>query len=101
MDLSRSTSSECWHSKFSGPFELLSLVVFCDNILIDTLAVLALCPLYSLHILCKLALRLAGPPDWQVAFEDIVDLFQSTASGLRVREEDVEDHCKTQYSKHL
>ena len=77
-----------------GRFKLLSLIVLLINMLIETPVITnALASLYSFDVFRKLALRFTSPPDWEVAFEDVVDLFQSTSGGFGVREEDVEGHC--------
>jgi len=68
--------------------------MLCNNRLIETRIVFnVLSPLYSLNIFRELALRLTRPPDWLIAFEDIVNFFEGTPSGLGVREENVEGHC--------
>ena len=97
MNLSWNTISECplQPNNLLGLLKLLSLIMLLINMLIETPAIAnALLSLYGLDIFRKLALRFTSPPDWQVAFEDVVNLFQGTSSGLRVREEDVEGHCR-------
>ena len=79
----------------SGPFQLLRFVVL-SNDFFRALSIEALRSLHGLDIFSKLALCLAGSPNGQVTFKDIVDLFQGTSSGLRVREEDVESHRRAQ-----
>jgi hypothetical protein len=77
-----------------GLLKLLSLIVLLIDMLIETPVITnALASLYGFDIFRELALRFTGPPDWQVAFEDVVDLFQGTSSSFGVREEDVEGHC--------
>lgn len=68
-----------------------------NDLLVKTLLVAnALLSLYSFDIFGELALRLTSPPHRQIAFEDVVDLFQSASSSLRIREEDVESHSRAQ-----
>jgi hypothetical protein len=75
----------------SGPLQLLRFVVL-SNDFFRALSIEALRPLHGLDIFSKLALCLTGPPNRQVAFEDVVDLFQGATGGFWVGEEDVERH---------
>ena len=75
----------------SGPFQLLRFVVL-SNDFFRALSIEALRSLHGLDIFSKLALCLAGSPNGQVTFKDIVDLFQGTASGFWVGEKDMECH---------
>ena len=71
--------------------------MLCNDLLVETLLIAnAVLSLYSFNVLRELALRFTSPPDRQVAFENVVDLFQGTSSGFGVREEDVEGHGRAQ-----
>jgi len=71
--------------------------MLCNDLPVETLFIInALLPLYSFDIFREFALRFTSPPDRQIAFENIVDLFQGTSSGLRVCEENVESHRRAQ-----
>lgn len=68
-----------------------------NDLLVETLLIAnALLSLHGFDVFSELALRFTSSPDRQVAFEDVVDLFQSTSSGFGVREEDVESHRRAQ-----
>lgn len=82
-------------SVYLGPFKLLGLIVLLDDLLVKAVVVTnTLSPLYSFNIFRELALRFTSPPDRQVAFEDVVYLFQGTSGSFGVGEEDVEGHCR-------
>lgn len=64
-----------------------------DNLLVKAVVIAdTLSPLYSFNIFGEFALGFTGPPNRQVAFKDVIDLFQGTSSSFGVGEEDVEGH---------